>query len=208
MDLSQLELTEEQRAAILAQHEEATAGLKAKRDELLAEKKAEAEKAAEAERKAQEEAIKAARKAGELGELEKNLSAKFAAQLAEKDAELAKRDKLLLGAQVDGAVSTLAAEFTGAEIGKRLLSGMVEAGYTDTGAVALTFKGLDGGTVATDINGFKEYLRATTEFSPFLKAVDSSGSGAAGSKGGAAGGSHEPSSRDERVAAINKKFGL
>lgn len=215
MDLSKidgLELTDEQRAAIeaqaLADLEAETEGLKAKRDELLNEKKEAARKAEEAEQKAREEAVKSARKAGELGELEKNLKAMHAAELAAKDAELAKRDKLILGSRADTVIAELAGEFTAPDVAKRMLAGMVDVSYTDTGTIAMSFKGLDGGAVATDTAGFKEYLRNTEQFAPVLKAIDSSGGGAGGSnsKDSAAGGQGSDFIGATK-ARLRKKFG-
>ena len=84
MDLSKiegLELSEEQRAAILAAHNEEVNGLKTNNTALLEEKRKAKELADEASRKAQEladkEALASAKSAGDLQALEKTLTEQF-----------------------------------------------------------------------------------------------------------------------------------
>ena len=207
MDLTGLELTEEQIAKITTLAAEETAGLLSQRDSLLDEKKEAARLKEEAERKAQEAAAKAAKAAGDLETYGANLKKLHAAELETAKARLAQRDEQILSSKRAALVADLAGEFVSPEAGKLMLSGLVSVTMGEDGTPTTVYKGLDGGTVATTADGFKEYLRATESFGAVLKAVDSGGARDGGKPqgGGAAGGSGDDY-RANKVSALNDKF--
>ena len=151
MDLDKIEglnLSEEQKAAILAQNEEDISGLKSKNEQLLSEKKtvqqSEAEKAAELEaaRKekvaAEEAKLIAEGKYKEAQELREKETAELTEKY-QKEAEAAKGNltKFHKGQALNGALSLIHDDFKG--VSSAMLSNMINVDYNDDGEAITTF---------------------------------------------------------------------
>ena len=156
--------------------------MESKMDELLGETKAAKAKRKEAEVAAQLAAEDAAKKSGSMEELEKTINARHSLELEGYKSQLKDRDNLILGGKKSELIAGLAGEFTSPEAAKLMLSNMVEASYGDDNNVLTQFKSIDGSVVTTDPAEFVKHLKSNDAFKPFLKAVDSSGGSANGSK--------------------------
>ena len=135
------------------------------------------------------EKLEAMRKAGQVEELEANLTQKFTSQIESLQGELSKRDTMILGGKSDAIIAELAGNFVDADLGKQLLSNMVQSEYNDNGEVVVSLKSPSGELLTTDVGKFKETLNGVDSFQKVLKGLDASGGGAApgGAGGGASG---------------------
>lgn len=198
MDLNAIEglnLTDEQKQAILAQNEADIAGLKNKNEELLNEKKTVQQSASE-QALALEEARKLAVKAEEERLKANNdmegLKAHYEEQLATATAtanEEANKAKENLTAYhkanaLNGALGLIHDDFKG--VSNALLSNMINIDYNDQGEAVTSFTH-EGQVVATNVEEFKSWASEQDAFKRILNGTDSSGasSGGNGSAGGA-----------------------
>lgn len=194
MDLSTIEgldLTDEQKDAIIAQAKADIAtevlGLKTKNDELLGEKREAAEAAAEAKRIAdeakQEAELEKARKANDLASLETTLTEKFNGEKTEHQAKYERLLDTVKSSKQNAILSELATNFISPEAAKLVLKSLVGVTLDDDNQAIAEFKGFDGSAVATDTKSFIEWAGKNEHLSALMKPIDSAGGGANGSTG-------------------------
>jgi len=182
-------LSEDVAKSVLAMHETTTADLTSQVNEMReqVEKLAKSNEGLlndkqkwKAQREQSEaEKLEAMRKAGQVEELEANLTQKFTAQIESLQGELSKRDAMILGGKSDAIIAELAGNFVDADLGKQLLSNMVQSEYNDSGEVVVSLKSPSGELLTTDVGKFKETLNGVESFQKVLKGLDASGGGAA-----------------------------
>ena len=194
VDLTGLELSEEQTAKISALFDTEIGGLKNKVDELIGEKRnvqqTSTEKdqiiddARKAAAKAHEETLIAAGKTDEL-------KAFYEEQLATTTAELtatAKTAKDALTSRDRGDVMSGVMDLIHDDHkwnSKAMLSNMLEIGYNDQQELTTSFK-YDVNVVANNVEEFKSWAGEQDSFKKILKGVDSSGASTTQSRGGSA----------------------
>lgn len=198
MDLSTIEgltLTEEQRAAIIAQAKADTdaevGGLKSKNDELLTEKKASEEAKALAERLANEAKaeteLEKSRKAGDLSSLETQLTEKFNGEKAGLTSQLEALQNSTKASKQDAVLSELSQSFISPEASKLVLKQLVGVNLAEDGTTSTEYKGFDGNVVATDSKSFIEWAGKNESLAALMKPIESAGGGAGGNNGKAGG---------------------
>jgi len=142
------------------------------------------------------EKLEAMRKAGQVEELEANLTQKFTSQIESLQGELSKRDTMILGGKSDAIIAELAGNFVEVDLGKYLLSNMVQSEYNDNGEVVVSLKSPSGELLTTDVGKFKETLNGVESFQKVLKGLDASGGGAAPGGAGSGASGNNGSKRD------------
>ena len=142
------------------------------------------------------EKLEAMRKAGQVEELEANLTQKFTSQIESLNSELSKRDAMILGGKSDAIIAELAGNFVEVDLGKYLLSNMVQSEYNDNGEVVVSLKSPSGELLTTDVGKFKETLNGVESFQKVLKGLDASGGGAAPGGAGSGASGNNGSKRD------------
>ena len=184
MDLSTIDgLSEDQKAAILAQHESGMSGLKKKNDELLSEKKSVQQSAGEKEQ-ALEEARKAAQDAkareleaqGKYEEAQVLREEERAKLIAESEAKAKTAqdalDKFHRGQALNEVQSLIHDDFK--DLSSAMLSNMLKVGYNDQGEAITSFEH-NGEVIAKNVSEFKSWASEQDSFKKILKGVDSSG---------------------------------
>jgi len=193
IDLSGIDLNEEQTAKVTALIDSEVSGLKNKVDELLGEKKNVQQGLTE-----KEQALEDARKAAVSAEEQRLVEAgqyKEALALREKEvaeamaqatnsAEEAKnallsRDK---GDVLNKLKSLVRDDLRG--VSEAMLSNMIEIGYNEDKSVSTSFLH-NGEKIADSVEGFKSWAENNETLKHIMKGVDSSGAGVTQSKSGA-----------------------
>ena len=194
VDLTGLDLNEEQSAKITALFDSEIGGLKNKVDELIGEKRnvqqTSTEKdqiiedARKAAAKAHEETLIASGKTDELKSFyEEQLAtttAEYKAMAKEKSDALTSRDRGDVMGKVMGLVHD-----DHKWNSEAMLSNMLEIGYNDQQQLTTQFKS-NGEVVANNVEEFKSWAGEQDSFKKILKGVDSSGASTTQSRGGSA----------------------
>lgn len=194
MDLSTIDgLTEEQKQAILAAHEDNITGLKNKNSELLgkvndskavvSEKERIAEEARQAAVKAEEERLLAEGKYNEAQQLREKERAELVAK-AESEANAAKemlKQRDLKDVHF-GILSKVHENF--APAAQAMLSASTDVTYGDDGTAIVSIR--SGEKEFSNTNDFLKHAETDPTWSAMLKAPNTQGSGANGSQGGQA----------------------
>jgi len=170
--------------------------------------KQQAEKLAEAERKALEK-LKAE---GKTDEIVADLERRHGESIKQFQERIDKMTGAIKAEKRSAVVADLASELateTGSKAFKRLVASRIDVD-PETGKV--TFLNDDGGASSLDLAGFKAELLKDDSFAPLLKGnVTTTGGGKANGSTGAGGAStvgNLGGTRDERVAALAKRFKL
>lgn len=196
----------------LPQQEDVT-GLKAKVDELLGEKKAAEKKAREAEEAARLEREELARKSGNVDELEKSWSEKYARREAELSGQLEQERGALSGQIRDLTVGRTATDIASALAipgsAKALLPHIERRLSVEQrdGKPVVVVLDQQGKLSAATLDELKAEFANDTAFAPLIAGSKASGGGAAGAGGG--GGAAKGKiggTKEERTAAIAGKF--
>lgn len=151
-------------------------------------KHAEAEKhRKQAEKDAQKRAEEAARKAGDTEALEKSWAEKHATALAEKDEQIALRDRWLKDMTVGRAAEAMAAELAvqgSASVLARHIQDRLGSEIRDGRPVTVVLDA-DGKPSAKTLDELKAEFAGNAAFAPLIAGNKASGSGGLNGKGGA-----------------------
>ena len=193
VDLTGLDLNEEQSAKITALFDSEIGGLKNKVDELIGEKRNVQQTSTE-----KDQIIEDARKAAVTAEESRLVESgryKEALELREKETTeaIAKANESALTAK-DALTSRDRGDVMGKVMGlvhddhkwnsEAMLSNMLEIGYNDQEQLTTQFKS-NGEVVANNVEEFKSWAGEQDSFKKILKGVDSSGASTTQSRGGA-----------------------
>ena len=193
VDLTGLDLNEEQSAKITALFDSEIGGLKNKVDELIGEKRNVQQTSTE-----KDQIIEDARKAAITAEESRLVESgryKEALELREKETTeaIAKANESALTAK-DALTSRDRGDVMGKVMGlvhddhkwnsEAMLSNMLEIGYNDQEQLTTQFKS-NGEVVANNVEEFKSWAGEQDSFKKILKGVDSSGASTTQSRGGA-----------------------
>ena len=194
VDLTGLDLNEEQSAKITALFDSEIGGLKHKVDELIGEKRNVQQTSQE-----KDQIIEDARKAAVTAEESRLVESgkyKEALELREKETTeaIAKANESALTAK-DALTSRDRGDVMGKVMGlvhddhkwnsEAMLSNMLEIGYNDQQQLTTQFKS-NGEVVANNVEEFKSWAGEQDSFKKILKGVDSSGASTTQSRGGSA----------------------
>ena len=194
VDLTGLDLNEEQSAKITALFDSEIGGLKHKVDELIGEKRNVQQTSQE-----KDQIIEDARKAAVTAEESRLVESgkyKEALELREKETTeaIAKANESALTAK-DALTSRDRGDVMGKVMGlvhddhkwnsEAMLSNMLEIGYNDQQQLTTQFKS-NGEVVANNVDEFKSWANGQDSFKRILKGVDSSGADTTQSRGGSA----------------------
>ena len=194
VDLTGLDLNEEQSAKITALFDSEIGGLKHKVDELIGEKRNVQQTSQE-----KDQIIEDARKAAVTAEESRLVESgkyKEALELREKETTeaIAKANESALTAK-DALTSRDRGDVMGKVMGlvhddhkwnsEAMLSNMLEIGYNDQNQLTTQFKS-NGEVVANNVDEFKSWANGQDSFKRILKGVDSSGADTTQSRGGSA----------------------
>ena len=194
VDLTGLDLNEEQSAKITALFDSEIGGLKNKVDELIGEKRNVQQTSQE-----KDQVIEDARKAAVAAEEQRLVESgkyKEALELREKETAeaIAKANENALTAK-DALTQRDRGDVMNSVMGlvhddhkwnsEAMLSNMLEIGYNDQQQLTTAFK-YNGEVVANNVNEFKSWAGEQDSFKKILKGVDSSGADTTQSHGGSA----------------------